>query len=116
MDKTVRDNALSVAKWLEICSTASGLYASECAGCPHLGQVCSDGLMEEAAKILAILYPRRHPDHKEAETVIRWLERCIEDNSCLPICKQCPFTYDCPSGLLRRSAELIRAACHYENE
>lgn len=111
-DKTTIANARMTAHWLEMCSAALGLPQSECAGCPHLGQACSDGLMEEAAKILAILYPRHHPDHREANSVIYWLERCIGDNSCLAICKQCPFAYDCPDGLLRRSAELIRAACY----
>ncbi len=115
LDKTTLENASVTAHWLEACAQSSESYA-ECENCPYLGQACNDGLMEDAAKVLAILYPADHPDHRVAKSVIKWLSLCIAETGCLAICEHCPYTYGCPSGLLRRSAELIRAACHYENE
>ncbi len=109
----VWDNAIATAHWLDICAVREYVqYTDDCADCPYFGGTCTDGLMEEAAKGLALLYDPRQENYRDAQPVIQWLERCVCDNSCLAVCKECPYTYGCPSGLLRAAADLIRAACN----
>lgn len=112
-DRTVMENAATVAHWLDVCSARS-CYCPDasCLGCPWMGSTCDDGLMQEAAKAIAALYPPGHQDYASAKKVIQWLQGCIADNTCLAFCKTCPYANGCPSGLLRAASDLIRAACY----
>lgn len=117
MDLAVRENALAVAQWLDICaavapSAACGGWSLDCAGCPYLGGDCSDGLMAEAARVLAMLYDPGQEGYPEAQKLISRLQVCVADNTCLEVCQACPYANGCPSGLLGAAADLIRAAFH----
>ena len=113
-DQTVRENALATAHWLDVCASEYCSQADDwgCAGCPYLGGACGDGLMQDAAKVLAALYPRGQVGYQEAQKLIVWLGRCVADDAFLRICEDCPYINGCPSGLLSAAADLIRAACN----
>ena len=115
VDQAVQENALTTAQWLDTCATitvsaAYGGHAADCAGCPYLGGECNDGLMTEAAKVLAMLYAPGQAGYSEAQKLIGRLKICIADNTCLEVCQACPYANGCPSGLLGAAA--IRAGCY----
>ena len=117
LDRTVQENAANAAKWLQTCAATAipgdyGGWSASCAGCPYLGGECSDGLMAEAARVLAMLYDPGQEGYPEAQKLISRLQICVADNTCLEVCQACPYANGCPSGLLGAAADLIRAACH----
>lgn len=113
LEKNVRDNALTVSHWLDTCAqNVFAVECADCAGCPWLGGDCPDGLMGEAARVLAMLYQEGDDNYEDAKTAVHWLGNCIADSSCLAICKECPYANGCPGNLLRAAADLIRAGCN----